>query len=469
MRINYSAPGHVSNVLASFERAEDVKFSPSNRRLGLAMPESNKVAILSVRPPKSADQGVLITDVFVICSTLLKYPHGIDFLDEDRLVVANRQGDLAIFKLRSSEAKTSVCGAEPLAILTSSESRLLSGPGSVAITKMANGLYQALVCNCYAHYVTRHILDLSDGFSIRSSEILLRKNLYIPDGVCVSRDNQWIAISNHQMQTVHLYKNSSSLNELAEPDGILRCAQYPHGLRFTPDNRFLLAADAGAPYVHIYQAEESDWRGVRNPVASYRILSNEDYLRARNAPEEGGRIAAEEGGSKGIDIDNSMSTLVSTSECQPLAFFDFSAILGQLHRAVRPTDLWADTGALELSYELDIRANACRSSLRADQAQALARQKETRVTQVEERAIQAEARANQAKERAIEAAARATEAEARAVEAEARALRADSRVHDLLNSTSWRGTAPLRWMSSTLRKLALVTGLPGGFKESPDQ
>ena len=109
------------------------------------------------------------------------------------------------------------------------------------------------------------------------------------------------------------------LNEFSDPDGILRGVYYPHGLRFTSDGRFILVADAGAPYVNIYQKDHLDWHGVRYPLLSFRVLNNHDFVRGRHTPEEGGP--------KGIDIDDATNVIVTTSETQPLAFFDLDAIL----------------------------------------------------------------------------------------------------------------------------------------------
>ena len=43
-----------------------------------------------------------------------------------------------------------------------------------------------------------------------------------------------------------------------------------------------------------------------------------------------GRYNPQEGGPKGIDITNDNALFVTTNECQPIAFFDLEAVLGQI-------------------------------------------------------------------------------------------------------------------------------------------
>ena len=88
---------------------------------------------------------------------------------------------------------------------------------------------------------------------------------------------------------------------------------YPHGLRFTSDDRFILVAVAGSPYVNIYGNYGSDWRGVRDPLLSFRIVEEDEFLRGNYEPGEGGP--------KGIDILNSTNVLVTTCQSQPLRFY----------------------------------------------------------------------------------------------------------------------------------------------------
>jgi hypothetical protein len=359
VRLEYSAPEHVRDVIAALGRTEAVKFSPNNRRLAVASFLRNKIAIFEICIVASPNgRKISITDVAEISSTYLKEPHGIDFFDDEKIIVVNRLGDATIFRLPSGGGSYELV---PLEVIPSGA--VLHSPGAVSITKKGQDVCEVLICSNFRNMITKHLIDFREGCSVKGSKILLKKRLDLPDGVSISEP--WIAISNHDSHSVLLYENTGSLNEHSEPDGILRCVRYPHGLQFTSDGRFILVADAGAPYVHIFMNDGLGWRGVRSPVKSFRVLNDEDFLRGRNNVHEGGP--------KGIDIDNSMSTFVTTCHVQPLAFFDLAGILEGIcllqrigaHSSpdVRETLNAAyekhcqDQRALEIKYELETQSN----------------------------------------------------------------------------------------------------------------
>jgi hypothetical protein len=188
-------------------------------------------------------------------------------------------------------------------------------------------------------------LDFTAGCSINGDAVVLRKWLDIPDGVCMSLDTQWIAVSNHKMHSVLLYENNGTLGESSDPDCILRCVHYPHGLEFTGDGRYLLTADAGSPFVHTHRREGPRWRGLHDPLASFRVVDEETFSRGRYNPMEGGP--------KGIGIDVQNKIFVTTNECQNLAFFDLAKVLD----AAEESDA-RDTGYIDdyrLGYELEVQ------------------------------------------------------------------------------------------------------------------
>jgi hypothetical protein len=203
------------------------------------------------------------------------------------------------------------------------------------------------------------------GGAIRNSDVLLQKYLDIPDGVSVSPDRRWIAVSNHSTHNVLLYANSPALNADADPDGILRRVYRPHGLRFSADGRYLFVADAAAPYLHIYAQHPDEWRGVRHPVSTVRIMDEAMFRRGRHNEQEGGP--------KGLDIDAGSNVLVVTSECQPLAFFDLPALLQHAFAG----GSMQEQRILDIRYELSLMQERARQ---ATEANALRASRSWRIT-----------------------------------------------------------------------------------------
>lgn len=187
-------------------------------------------------------------------------------------------------------------------------------PGSVSVARVGPDLYEALVCNNYADRVTRHLLDARAAYAARSSCVLLHSGLGIPDGVAVSHDGEWIAISNHEHHCVCLYRNRIELDAVSAPEGVLEGIGYPHGVRFMPGDGHILVADAGAPCVHLFARGDAGWEGRRTAARLLRVFDDETYLRGRHNPKEGGP--------KGIALDPAGRVMAITCEECPLTFVD---------------------------------------------------------------------------------------------------------------------------------------------------
>jgi DNA-binding beta-propeller fold protein YncE len=314
--IDYEAPQNVRDVIASLGQTEDVRFSPDNRRMAVASYFSNKIAVFDVSvTTRQGSKNIQLTGVTEFSSASLNTAHGLDFIDDKTMVVANRDGQVCIFSLPHNAA--GAYELEPVAIVGSGET---STPGSVAVVKKEDGLCEILICNNYAHRVTKHLLDLNSKYLAPQSGVFIKRWLNIPDGICVSKEADWIAVSNHNTQNVLIYENAPSLHAESNPHGILRHTGYPHGVRFTADGQFILVTDAGSPHVRIYKGDRSGWRGVRDPILSLKVLNDDAFLR--------GRRNEHEGGPKGVDINNDAGIFVTTCETQPLTFFDLTSILG---------------------------------------------------------------------------------------------------------------------------------------------
>jgi DNA-binding beta-propeller fold protein YncE len=321
-KMPFSATRQVRDAIAALHRTEDIRFSPSNRRLAIAQFNDNKVAVFYISI--TADDGqkrVEITGSAEIVSSHLKGPHGLDFLNERQIFVANRYGNACVFELPLGAAGT--CELTPLAIIDSGE----RGPGAVAIARQGEGRYEALVCNNFSNDITKYVLRSEPTLSNPYSEVLVKKWLDIPDGICISNGAELIAVSNHTTHSVLLFRYNPNLTADCDPIGVLREINYPHGLRFTRDNRFILVASAGSPYVNMYERSNVDWKGTHKAALSIKVMTDSEFSRNRSNRQEGGP--------KGVDIDNSMGVFVTTSEGQPISFFDLDAIVAGTRRIAR--------------------------------------------------------------------------------------------------------------------------------------
>ena len=128
-------------------------------------------------------------------------------------------------------------------------SKWLHSPGSVSVSRIDRDRYALLVCNNYAHYVSRHVLEAGDAPRRREQrDPAEQRTRRFPTGWPSIGTNRWIAVSNHGGHSVLLFENTPQLDLHSEPAGVLRNVACPHGVRFTPDDNFVLVADAGAPY-----------------------------------------------------------------------------------------------------------------------------------------------------------------------------------------------------------------------------
>ena len=320
---NISISEDVKESLGNIGRSEDVKLSPNERRMVIAGFEKNKLLLIDVEFDFSGGgKRIALTKCIEITAPNLRKPHGLTFIDDETLVVANRDGDVFILGLPSGEDGVKEVELHPLNTIRNGPIHYVHNPGSVSVKQIAPDLHELLVCNNYVHYVTRHILDGRDQYRVISSAILLKDGLSIPDSIAENKGENWIAISNHNTHNVFLYGNTVKLNSQSRPDVTLCKIKYPHGLRFTSDNNFLLVADAGAPFVHVFSKGENDWGGVSEPVTSIRVMSDETYHNGNYNPQEGGP--------KGIEVESTMRVLIATSEHMVLEFFDLEKVLNEL-------------------------------------------------------------------------------------------------------------------------------------------
>ena len=313
LEVGFDAPAAVRDALAGMGRTEDIRLAPNGRRLAFAGYGGGRIAVADVEITASASgPEIAVTSLDQLSFPALREPHGVDFVDDDTLIVADRIAGIFVFRLPAPGGAGGLTWVDPAD--GEGPSAVLDAPGSVVVRSTGSG-HEVLVCENWMNKISRHAL--ADG-RLAPGEVVAHKWIDVPDGVAISHDRQWLAVSNHNAHSVFVYA-SSALGEEADPVAVLRGVRYPHGLRFTTDNGHLVVADAGAPRVHVFAEPDGGWRGVGYPTASIRVMDDETFAR--------GHREIQDGGPKGIDLDPQTNVLVVTSEFLPLAFFDVTEAL----------------------------------------------------------------------------------------------------------------------------------------------
>ena len=293
-------------------------FRPDDRRLAIAGFNNNKILLLDIEVKTAKDKILIKCDDWLeITSPGFDCPHGLFWIDSSTLIIANRGADASIIKVPSGKPESRTVEIMPIETIRRGRD-LLRSRDRFRFQKIGQDLYDAVICNNYAHNVSRHLLDARDNFASKGSYRLLAKGLDVPDGISHSHSGEWIAVSNHHQNAVFMYRNDNSLDEESEPIGKLRGMFYPHGLRFSHNDRYIFVADAGAPLVHVYKMDHRRWSGKHFPAYGLRVIDNETFIRGQTNPQEGGP--------KGIDLTNDDRILVVSCEEEPIVFFDVRKI-----------------------------------------------------------------------------------------------------------------------------------------------
>jgi hypothetical protein len=313
----------VAERLRALGRTEDVMFSPDQTRLAIAGFNENKVLVLGIEVV--TEDGVLSirSDACVeLHGPDFNCPHGVFWLDDSTLAVANRAQDAVIVAVPAVSDAGEAIEVEPLLRLSEGDDSIVKSPGSVAVTRLNDEYFDLLVCNNYLHYISRHIIQRKNGFEVVSSLRLFESGLKVPDGLAVSSDGHLVAVSNHYGNRIDVFRNDRSSSTHSEPAFSLGIPNYPHGVRFGMDDRLVLVADAGAPLVHVFARKGEEWRSAKGPSMSIKVIDDDAFQRGRTNPEEGGP--------KGLDIRADGSFFVVSCEEEPIAFVDFRALRDQL-------------------------------------------------------------------------------------------------------------------------------------------
>jgi hypothetical protein len=321
-RISYEASAEIHRVIASIGRTEDVRLSPANNRLAIAAFAENKIYMFSLRLGWSAENpAIQFASYLILSSSHFAEPHGLCFLDNDHIVVCNRAADVCIFRLPDFDGPSRQLTIAPLKVISGSGTMFatVKSPGSVDSYPLAGNRFKVVVCNNHWNFVSSHIVSLGKTIGIRNCGRLTDERLCVPDGISISPDKQWIAISNHVHGEVLIYRNSADLNTALAPLAVLGGMVCPHGVKFTVDAR-VLVADAASQYLHVFERSGNTWEGYYSPWRSIRMLDDDTFY--------SGRHGAREGGIKGIDTDIGGRLLFTTHRLDVLGVYNLTELIG---------------------------------------------------------------------------------------------------------------------------------------------
>lgn len=322
---------HFQSDLECDYRTEDVKFSPSGTLIAIAATDG---CILICRVNLGA-RPISIELLTEIRSQSLAITHGVDFLNEETIVVANRDANLAFFSLKDISEFGNQQTIEPIYEIRSpffgraGTRRLLRdrpiycGPGSV---RCSQGTF--FVCCNFKNTVSAHGYQLSKGIlTVDSGRIIAQDGIEISDGVAISRDTKLLAASDHDHHRIIVYRRNLFQDERLSSDSKFSVVctlndtrlLYPHGLCFDKDGSTIFVADAGSSHLYIFRTNDEWNSNMETCSTTIDAVDMEAFAKSQMAVPESVRML--EGGAKGIDIDPSGRYIVTTCRNQIIRFF----------------------------------------------------------------------------------------------------------------------------------------------------
>ncbi|PTQ72506.1 YncE family protein [Celeribacter persicus] len=308
----------IAAELTRLGRTEDIRLSPSGRRMAVAGYLANSCLLFECDWGDEAQPVLTLMGATEISSPDLAEPHGFDFIGEDLLIVGNRRGGLTLFDLPAARMGVHRCVARPRRkIVRASLRRQLRAPGSVVVSDVQDDTVEVIACNNYRHRLSRHRFSRRWRLPSRNG-IAYAAGMNVPDGIALSPDRRFLAVSSHGTHEVLIYPYDRRNDPKRPPVGRLGGMCYPHGLRFSPDGTRLYVADAGAPLIHVFDAAEANWSIEAEPVQRFCPVTEAEF--------RAGHVNEAEGGMKGMELACHGRLLLATCEETPLRVFDLEKL-----------------------------------------------------------------------------------------------------------------------------------------------
>lgn len=302
-------------------RSEDIRFSPSGRTLAVVATHG----LIYLFDVDTQTRPIRVRRHVELRSPSLAVPHGIDFLSEDEVVVANRGGWLTFYRLPPRRAWKEGISIAPFHEMGSDwfgpkgATRVVKGrtvrcgPGSVRVS----GPHLFVCCNNQST-VTAHPFTLRHGrVETGPGTLFAQAGLDVPDGLSPSRDGRWLAVGDHEYRRLTVYRRAANpvpSCELRDPG-----LSHPHGLCFDPTGRALYVADAGEAQLHVFVTPDNWATSMDHSTFQVAAVEPEAFHKTKESVEA--HYRALEGGIKGVDVDATGRILATTCQNQMLRFF----------------------------------------------------------------------------------------------------------------------------------------------------
>ena len=303
-------------------RCEDVRFSPSGRLLAVVTTQ-NRVLLFAVDTRARPVQAEYLT---AFASRDIRAPHGVDWIDEETLVIANRRAGFAFFTVPRANRweptmkLAAISTAQPKWFGAPDETRDLRGRPIItgASSARIHDGYIYSGCN-KANTITRH--RILHGPSCADGELVAQEGIEIPDSALVSPDGVWLAVSDHDHHRVLIFRlgEPSPRGQLSDPRLL-----HPHGIAFDPGGTMLVVGDAGGRGLFAFHAPGGAWNVVQTAAAAQTAgVTKEVFERVQAETPEAVRNL--EGGIKGVDMSKDGRVVVTTCRGQTIRFFALHA------------------------------------------------------------------------------------------------------------------------------------------------
>jgi sugar lactone lactonase YvrE len=303
-------------------RTEDVRFSPSGRVLAVVA-TSGDICLFAV---DIASRPIRVNRSTVLHSASLASPHGIDFLNEHVVVVANRGGWLTFYRLPGVNTWKGNMTVEPIHEFGSTwfggkgSTRQVNGrsvncgPGSVRVVDR-----QLFVCCNNKSTLTAHPFTLKrEKVVVSDGEVVVHDGLEIPDGLALSRDGRWLAVGDHEYRCIMIMRRRTNQ--------VLSCKlrdadlSHPHGICFDPTGKALYVADAGERSMHVFVSQDEWATNMDGSTFKLPAVLADAFNKTKESVDQ--KYRSLEGGIKGVDVDASGRIIATTCQNQMLRFFE---------------------------------------------------------------------------------------------------------------------------------------------------